>query len=50
MSTGDMIEKLVCKIGKDNKTCTKNDCTNCRHWIKKEVWQEFIIVKEVKID
>ena len=50
MSSGVMVEKLVCKIGKDNKTCSKNDCKNCRHWIKKEVWQEFINVKEIKIN
>ena len=50
MSTGTMVIKSVCKIDKNKKTCSKNDCDNCRHWIKKEVWQEFINVKEIKIN
>ena len=50
MSTGTMVEKMVCKIDKGDKTCSKNDCINCRHWIKKEVWQEFIDVKGIKIN
>ena len=50
MSTGTMVIKSVCKIDKNNKTCSKNDCINCRHWIKKECWQEFETVKEIKIN
>ena len=50
MSTGTMVEKMVCKINKNKSNCTKDDCINCRHWIKKECWQEFEVVKEIKIN
>lgn len=44
MSTGFMIKRAVCKIGKkpDKSDCAKKDCDNCRHWIVNEVWQNCV--------
>lgn len=42
MSTGFMIKRKVCKIGKreDKSDCAKKDCDNCRHWIDGEIWRD----------
>lgn len=40
MSTGFLLTRKVCKIGKTHSNCTKKDCDNCRHWIDMEVWQD----------
>jgi hypothetical protein len=42
MSRGDVVKKMICKIGKkeDKSDCAKKDCLNCRHWIPGMVWKE----------
>lgn len=52
MSTGFYIERYTCKIGKkaDKSDCAKKDCDNCRHWIKKEIWQDCMSCKNDCVD
>lgn len=52
MSTGIVIKKKICKIGKkeDKSDCAKKDCKHCRHWIAGEVWKEYCTGQEYPIN
>lgn len=52
MSTGEVVSKMMCKIGKkeDKSDCAKKDCEHCRHWILREIWKDFATGREYPMD